>query len=74
MGVLDNQKWSEEQFAKEMKADLARALDMAARAGETVVWPVASPVGEGRTQAVEAQPDGSWRLVDHVDREGYPRP
>lgn len=71
--VLDNQKWSEEQFAKEMKSELHRALEAAARAGETVVWPVASPVGEGRTQAVRAQPDGTWALIDHVDREGYPK-
>jgi hypothetical protein len=74
MGVLDNQRWSEESFAKEMKGELGRALEAALRAGETIIWPVASPVGEGRTQAVRAHPDGTWTLVDNVDREGFPRP
>jgi hypothetical protein len=73
MGILDNQKWSEEQFAKEMGGELHRALDAARRAGEPVTWAVASPVGEGRTQAVLANPDGTWTLVDDVDRAGFPR-
>jgi D-hexose-6-phosphate mutarotase len=69
--VLENQKWTDAQFAKEMSAELHRALGAALRGGEPVIWPVASPVGEGRTQAVHAHPDGSWTLVDNVDREGW---
>jgi hypothetical protein len=72
--VLDNQRWTEEQFQKEMGAELGRALDAALRTRDTVIWPVPSPVGEGRTQAVEAHPDGTWSLIDAVDREGWPRP
>jgi hypothetical protein len=70
--MIPNPRWTEEQFAKDMAAELRRAQDAAVRAGEPVLWPVASPVGEGRTQAVLANPDGTWTLVDHVDREGYP--
>jgi hypothetical protein len=73
MSVLNNQKWTEEQFRKEMGAELGRALGAALRARETVIWPVPSPVGEGRTQAVEAHPDGTWALIDRVDREGFAR-
>jgi hypothetical protein len=73
MSVFDNQKWSKEQFAKEMQGELGRALEAARRNRRTVVWPVPSPVGHGRTQAVEAHVDGTWELVDRVDREGFPK-
>ncbi len=71
--VRDNQRWTEESFKKEMGGELGRALDAALRARGTILWPVASPVGQGRTQAVEAHPDGTWTLVDNVDREGWPK-
>lgn len=67
--MIETPRWTEEQYATENGAELQRALDAAARAGATVVWPVMSPVGEVRTQAIQAEPDGTWVLVRHVDQE-----
>jgi hypothetical protein len=68
--MVQTPRWTEEEFATEMSAELHRALEAARRGGDTVVWPVPSPVGEVRVQAVEAHPDGAWALIDHVDQEG----
>lgn len=70
--MIETPRWTEETFAKEMDGELHRALDAARRAGTTVVWPVMSPVGEVRTQAVQAEPDGTWTLIRHVDQEVPP--
>jgi hypothetical protein len=67
--VVEQLRWTEETLAKENPAEVERALAAALRARTTVTWPVAGPVGEVRTQAIRAEPDGTWTLVRHVDQE-----
>lgn len=60
-------RWTEEEVRKELASLIYRAQDSARRRGEPYVLPLEAKAGETRTQAVRAEPDGSWELVPWDD-------